>query len=127
MVLGGFGWFWVVACFITNVYILDQGDQQIKSLNVNHPLAVAELPLFVKIKSFDIKLKVLQHHNDLFNNIDLFLHHKRLTPDKTGNGAIFTCPGFSFAFIWIKNPFLCLTPIVVIVKIFIFQMVSHSS
>ena len=58
-------------------YILDQGDQLIKSLNVNHPLANDELPLFVKIESFDIKLRMLQHHSDLFNNIDLFIYHKR--------------------------------------------------
>ena len=30
-------------------YILDQGEQLIKSLNVNHPLAADELTLFVKL------------------------------------------------------------------------------
>ena len=84
-------------------YIFEQGDQLIKSLNVNHPLTVDELSLFLKIKSFDIKLKILQHHSDLFNNIDLFIHHKRATPDEIGNGVIFTCTGFSFALIWTKK------------------------
>ena len=80
-------------------YILDQGDWLIKSLNANPFLAIDELPLFVKIESFDIKLKMLQHHSDLFNNTDLFIHYKRLTLHETGNDAIFTCAGFSFALI----------------------------
>ena len=66
----------------------------------------------MQIESLDIKLKMLQHHSDLFNNIDLLIHHKRLTPNEIGNGAIFTCAGFSFALIWTKK--------------FIFVFDSHS-
>ena len=46
---------------------------------------------------------MLQHQSDLLIKIDLFIHHKRLTPDETGNGRIFTCVGFSFAQIWTKK------------------------
>ena len=70
---------------------------------------------------------MLQRHSDLINNIDLFIHPKHLNPDEIGNGATFTCAGFSFALIWTKKPFLCLTPTVVIVKVFMFEMVSQSS
>ena len=50
-------------------------------------------------------LSVFDHFvkSALKENIDLFLHHKRLTPDEIGNGAIFTCAGFSFALIWTKR------------------------
>ena len=46
---------------------------------------------------------MLQRHSDLINNIDLFIHPKHLNPDEIGNGATFTCAGFSFALIWTKK------------------------
>ena len=60
-------------------YIFDQGDQLIKSLKVKNPFVVDELLLFVKIESFDIKLKMLQQQCSFYKT------------DKIGNGATFTC------------------------------------
>ena len=39
----------------------------------------------------------------MFNAIDLFLYHKQMTSESLGNGAVFTCAGFSFALLWNKN------------------------
>ena len=39
-------------------------------------------------------------YSDLFNSVDLFFHHKCLSSDEIGNGAIFTCAGTSIALIW---------------------------
>ena len=39
----------------------------------------------------------------MFNTVDLFLHNKLLTSAEIGNGAVFTCPFFSFALIWGEN------------------------
>ena len=50
-------------------YIFDQGDQLIKSLKVKNPFVVDELLLFVKIESFDIKLKMLHSNSALFTKL----------------------------------------------------------
>ena len=66
-------------------------------------IAADELPLSVNIEGYCIKVGKLMLYSDIFNAIDLFLYHKQITSEVLGNGAIFTCAGFSFALIWNKN------------------------
>ena len=52
-------------------------------------------------------------HSSIFNN-DLFANWKDfLSSDDTGNGAIFTCAGLSFALVWHKT------------SVFVFDSHSH--
>ena len=46
---------------------------------------------------------MLFFHSDIFNSLNLFLHHKHLSLNGIGDGVMFTCSGVSFAFIWSKN------------------------
>ena len=84
-------------------YILYHGDNLMKSLKAFQPLAVDELPLSVNIERCCIKVRKLMLYSDTFNATDLFLCHKQMASERLGNGAIFTCAGFSSALIWNKN------------------------
>ena len=59
-----------------------------KSSQASQSRAVSELPLSVKIKSFDAEVKMLEQRSNIFKKIDLFTHHKHLTINEIGNGAI---------------------------------------
>ena len=74
-------------------YILDQGDKLMKLLEARGALCIDQLPLSVDIEGFNTRSKKLMLYSDLFNSVDLFLHHKCLSSDEIGNGAIFTCAG----------------------------------
>ena len=86
---------------------MDNGDTLFKSQGVNHSLADYEVPTLVKIENCQIGITFLQHYSDLlYCNLrycHLLLNHKLLTSAEIGNGAVFTCTGFSFTLIWRKN------------------------
>ena len=86
--------------------ILAQGDELFKSVRINKPLAVDELPLTFSFEGHDISCQRLSHESHLFFDIDnSFENHRHYNSDQRGNGAIFTCGGFSFATIWCVNSF----------------------
>ena len=67
----------------------------------------------------------MQHRSELFNNVDLFLHHKQLTSVEIGNKVICTCAGFSFGLICGKIQFMFFIHIVVVVKVPMSPMVNQ--
>ena len=76
--------------------ILVQGDKLFKSVGINDNF----------IEGHDISCQRLSHENLLFVDIDnLFESYGHYNSDQRGNGAIFTCGGFSFATIWCINSF----------------------
>ena len=84
-------------------FILEQGDRLFKSTGMMQPLAVDELPLTFDLENCLVQSQMLHCHSALFSIINLFEHHNNLNADKLGNGAIFTCVGYSIALIWHKN------------------------
>ena len=86
--------------------ILAQGDELFKSVRINKPLAVNELPLTFSFGGHDISCQRLSHETHLFVDIDnLFENYRHYNSGQRGNGAIFACGGFSFATIWYVNSF----------------------
>ena len=84
-------------------YIIAQGDNLWKCLEVHEPLAVDDLPLSVKLKGWNLEVTILQYCSNRLNKFDLFINHNKLSSAEVGNGAIFTCAGISFALIWGKK------------------------
>ena len=84
-------------------YLLDQGDKLMKLLEARGTLCIDQLPLSVDIEGFNIRVQKLMLYSDLSNSVDLFFHHKCISSDEIGNGAIFTCAGSSIALIWNTN------------------------
>ena len=74
-----------------------------KLLEARGALCIDQLPLSVDIEGFNIRTQKLMLYSDLFNSIVLFFHHKCLSSDKIGNGAIFTCAETSIVLIWNTN------------------------
>ena len=76
-----------------------QGHELFKSVTINKPLAVDELPLTFSFEGHDISCQRLSHESHLFVDIDvnLFENCRHYNSNQRGNGAIFTCGGFSFA------------------------------
>ena len=87
-------------------YILDEGDKLMKLLEASGALCIDQLPLSLDIEGFNIRAQKLMLYNDLFNSVDLFFHHKCLSSNEIGNGAIFTRAGTSIALIWNTNSVL---------------------
>ena len=86
--------------------ILAQGDELFQSVRINEPLAVDELPLTFSFEGHDISCQRLCHESHLFVDIDnLFENYRHYNSDQMGNGAIFTCGGFSFATIMVCELF----------------------
>ena len=84
--------------------MLDKGDMLFKSLGINQPLAVGELPHVVNIEGYNIHTRFFVQHSDILGyNDNLFQHIRNLDSSQTGNGAIFTCGGFSILLIWGRN------------------------
>ena len=85
--------------------ILAQGDELFKSVRINKPLAVDELPLTFSFEGH-ISCQKLSHESHLLADINnLFENYRHYNSDQRGNGAIFTCGGFSLATIWCVNSF----------------------
>ena len=84
-------------------YLLDQGDKLMKLLEARGALCIDQLPLSVDIEGFNVRAQKLILYRNLFNSVDLFFHHKCLSSDEIGNGAIFTRAGTSIALIWNTN------------------------
>ena len=70
-----------------------------KSKSISHPLAIDERSISVKIEYYEVGPIFLQLRRYLSITVDLFVHHKHSGSDEIGNGLIFICVGFSFAFI----------------------------
>ena len=83
-------------------YIDAQGDELFKSVRINKSLAGDELPF-----TFSFRVMIsLAKKSHLFVDIDnLFKNYRHHICDQTGNGAMFTCGGFSLAAIWCVNSF----------------------
>ena len=85
-------------------YILEQGDRIFKDFDVNQALAVDEPPLNISIEDVHISTKMLVCESNLFvERNDSFANFRSYTESERGNGAIFTCAGFSIAIIWWNN------------------------
>ena len=85
--------------------IFAQGDELFKSVRINKPLAVDELPLTFSFEGH-ISCQKLSHESHLLADINnLFENYRHYNSDQRGNGAIFTCGGFSFVTIWCVNSF----------------------
>ena len=82
------------------------GHELFKSVTINKPLAVDELPLTFSFEGHDISYQRFSHESRLFVVIDnLFENYRHYNSDQRGNGTIFTYGGFSFATIWCVNSF----------------------
>ena len=85
-------------------YILEQGDSIFKQVGVYHPLAVDELPHDISIEGTHVSAKMLAHESNLFvEKKNLFENYRRYDSTGKGNGAIFTCAGFSVAVLWSQH------------------------
>ena len=59
---------------------------------------------YLKIEGSDLEVTMGFRHSGIFNRNDLFARQKDfLSSDDIGNGALFTCAGFSLALIWHKT------------------------
>ena len=84
-------------------YILDEGDRLFKLTGIMEPLAVDELPTTFDLEGCRLVSSIMFSHSGLLTDTNLFNHHTGMLPNELGNGAIFTCAGFSIALIWHKN------------------------
>ena len=83
-------------------YILDQGDRIFKSVGINQPLAVDELPLNLAVEGASASVTMLARESSLFSETNEPFKNFRQDSDRDrGSGAIFTCGGFSVATIWV--------------------------
>ena len=82
-------------------YILEQVDRVFKDVGVNQALGVDELPLHISIEDVHISTKMLVCESNLFvERNDFFATFRNYAESERGNGAIFTCAGFSIAIVW---------------------------
>ena len=83
------------------VYVHEQGDSVFKDVDMNQALAVEELPLNISIEDVHVSTKMLVCEiNLLVKRNDFFANFRNYIESERGNGAIFTCTGFSIAIIW---------------------------
>ena len=82
-------------------YVLEQEDSVFKDVDMNQALAVEELPLNISIEDVHVSTKILVCESNLFvkRNVS-FSNFRNYIESERGNGAIFTCTGFSIAIIW---------------------------
>ena len=100
-----------------------QGHELFKSVTINKPLAVDELPLTFSFEGHDISCQRSSHESRLFVVIDnLFENYIHYNSDQRGNGTIFTYGRFSFATIWCVNSFSFLICTVAILIVLIILM-----
>ena len=82
-------------------YVLEQEDSVFKDVDMNQALAVEELPLNISIEDVHVSTKILVCESNLFVKRNVFFSNFRnYIESERGNGAIFTCTGFSIAIIW---------------------------
>ena len=85
-------------------YVLEQGDNIFKEVGVYQPLAVDELPHDISIEDTHVSAEMLAHESNLFAEKDnLFENCRHYDSTEKGNGAIFTCAGFTVAVVWSQN------------------------
>ena len=85
-------------------YILEQGDNIFKQVGVYQLLAVDELPHDTSIEGTQVSAKILAHESNLFvEKENLLENYRRYDSTGKGNGAIFTCAGFSVAVLWLQH------------------------
>ena len=59
-------------------------------LGERRTLCLDQLPLSVDMEGFNISTQKLIFYSDLFNSVGLSFHHKCLSSDGIGNGAMLT-------------------------------------
>ena len=73
---------------------------------VIQPLAVDQLPPNIYMESIYISTNSLSHESHLFlEKNNLLENYRHYSPSEKGNGAIFTCAGFSVAVLWTQDHF----------------------
>ena len=100
--------------------VLEQGDKIFKDVcnarGVLEALVNDELPLNLQIEGASISVTRLALESNLFSERNnLFENYIHYSPSEKGNGAIFTCAGYSIATIWSNN------------DVFIFDSHSHNT
>ena len=89
-------------------YVLKQGDKIFKKVCENKKLyeylAVDELPLNFPLEGTNVSARRLAHESLLFaEKNNLFENYRHYSESDRGNGAIFTCGGYSVAIIFAEN------------------------
>ena len=89
-------------------YVLEQGDKIFKKVwedkKLYEYLAVDELPLNFPLEGTNVSARKLLHESLLFaEKNNLFENYRHYSESDRGNGAIFTCGGYSVGTIWSEN------------------------
>ena len=91
-------------------YILEQGNRIFRDVcvatGVIQPLAVDQLLPNIYMEGIYISINSLSHESHLFlEKNNLFENYRHYSPSEKGNGAIFTCAGFSVVVLWTQDHF----------------------
>jgi len=86
-------------------YVLEQADRIFNDVcrnkGIYQPLAVDELPPNFLLEGINVSAQRLVHESHIFSDKNnLFENYSHYDANQKGNGAIFTCNGFSVAAIW---------------------------
>ena len=92
-------------------FILDNGDQIYKELNVTGPLSSQELPTTLHSGHSPVKIKML--HNEtgfLSQDISLIFFVKLFQNNEIGDGMLFMTSGFTTGILWTKRNYFLFDP-----------------
>ena len=97
-------------------------ESHLSSLAEIEPFTVDGLSSFVVIKEHVVQVQIVLHYSGFYKSSNFFNHHKDLTSSEIADGAVFRFAGYSFSFMWNKNPSSSLMFTVVLMKVSMFEM-----